>query len=209
MLYDALRAGTPNLHLVNLGCGGESTASMLTGGTPFDYRCGYGKSSQLEQAVSFLEEHAGRIAFVTIDIGANDLLATGGGGVPAIAQNLPTILDAVRDAAGPTVRIVGMNYYDPFVAAVWFETQSIAALQAEVASTAGLNDFLEGIYATFDMPVADVESAFQLHDFTLVDGTPLNVVRACQWTWMCAVGDIQANDDGYRVIAEAFLTVVS
>ncbi len=44
---------------------------------------------------------------MTIDIGPNDLFR--GGGVPAIAANLPVILVALRDAAGPGVPIVGMD----------------------------------------------------------------------------------------------------
>ena len=36
-------------------------------------------------------------------------------------------------------------------------------------------------------------------------GLPLNVQRACQWTWICDVGDIHANDAGYAVIAQAFV----
>ena len=35
-------------------------------------------------------------------------------------------------------------------------------------------------------------------------GLPLNVQRACEWTWMCSVGDIHANSEGYAVIARAF-----
>lgn len=102
-----------------------------------------------------------------------------------------------------------MNYYDPFVAPVWFQTQSLAALQAEVASTVAFNNLLEGIYGAFGVEVADVESAFSLTDLTLVGGTPVTVLRTCEWTWACAgppVGfDIHANTDGYGIIAEAFL----
>src|SRR5215472_5834825 len=57
-------------------------------------------------------------------------------------------------------------------------------------------------------PVADVTSAFSTSDFTLVDGIPLDVLRICQWTWMCAsppLGpDIHPNTAGYGVIAQAF-----
>jgi hypothetical protein len=57
-------------------------------------------------------------------------------------------------------------------------------------------------------PVADVESAFSVTDTTLVNGTPLDVLRECQWTWICApppLGpDIHVNAAGYGVIAQAF-----
>ena len=100
---------------------------------------------------------------MTIDIGGNDVIHEDGGGVPAIAVNLPVIL-ATLQAAAPGVPIVGMNYNDPFIPVVWFETQSLAALQAEVALTVGFNDFLESIYAAFGLEVADAESAFEVYE---------------------------------------------
>jgi lysophospholipase L1-like esterase len=156
VLYDLVRERTPNLHVKNFGCGGESTTSMIEGGFPFDYRCGYGPSSQLAEAVAFLQEHRGQVAFVTVDIGANDLFT---GGAAAIAVNLPVILAQVRAAAGPDVPIVGMNYYDPFVAPIWFSTHDLAAVAAEAASLRTFNDFVEGVYATAGVPVADADPA--------------------------------------------------
>jgi lysophospholipase L1-like esterase len=201
-LFKLTRGRYQQLREVKLGCGGETTVTLRFGGI-----CSYAAGSQLAEAVAFLQANAGRIAFVTIDIGANDVLHAGG--VPAIAANLPPILAALVAAAGPNVPIVGMNYYDPSIPPVWFQTQSLAALQAEVAAAVGFNDFLEGIYHGFGIDVADVESAFSLTDLTLVGGTPVNVLRACAWTWACAgppVGfDIHANKDGYGVIAQTFL----
>lgn len=153
--------------------------------------------------MAFLQENAGRIAFVTIDIGANDALS--GGGAAAVAQNLPPILTALRAAAGPGVPIIGMNYYDPFVAPVWFQTQSLAALQARVTASVALNDFLEGIYQAFGMRSPTSRAPSRSPMSGLVDGTPVNVLRACAWTWMCSAQDIHANSDGYGLIAEAFL----
>ncbi len=52
-------------------------------------------------------------------------------------------------------------------------------------------------------------SAFSTTDTTPVGGIPLDVLRICQWTWMCTTNpDIHANDDGYGVIAEAFEQVL-
>ena len=195
-LFKLVRHRYTQLREVKLGCGGETTITFRTGGI-----CTYAHGSQLADAVAFLEEHPGEVAFVTIDLGANDVLS--GGGVAAIGANLPPAL-AELIAAGPGVPIIGMNYYDPFLAPVWFQTMSLAALQAEVATTVGFNNFLEGIYGAFGLEVADVETAFSVTDLTLVGGTPVNVLRTCAWTWMCSVGDIHANTDGYGVMAEAF-----
>ena len=197
-LFKLVRHRYTQLREVKLGCGGESTVTFRTGGI-----CTYDHGSQLAEAVAFLQEHTGEVAFVTIDLGANDVLS--GGGVADIGANLPPALAALTAAAGTGVPIIGMNYYDPFLAPVWFQTQSLAALQAEAATTVGFNDFLESIYGAFGLEVADVETAFSVTDLTLVGGTPVNVLRTCAWTWMCSAGDIHANTVGYGVMAQAFL----
>ena len=154
--------------------------------------------------MSFLHAHQKFVALVTIDIGPNDLFR--GGGVPAITTNLPVILAALREAAGPGVPIIGMNFYDPFLAPVWFSNP--AGLGTEIAQAVGLNGVFDAIYATAGIPVADVETAFQTTVTTPIGGVPLNVLRICAWTWMCAPAplrpDIHANAAGYHVIALAF-----
>ena len=202
-LYAAERAKVPNLQLRNFGCGGETTQTMITGGTFFDTRCGYKTSPQLDQAVAFVQAHRGQIAFITIDIGGNDLIS--GGGVPAIAANLPVILDRLREAAGPGVPIAGMNYYDPFLAPAWFSAHDLTALQADVTNDVAVDGLFDSLYAAAGDPDADILTAFSTADLTIQPGgLPLNVARICQWTWMCSAGDIHANDAGYAVIAEAF-----
>lgn len=179
---------------------------MITPDLPFEGRnahnpCQYPHGSQLAEAVNFIHAHRQFVRLVTIDIGPNDLFR--GGGVPAIAANLPLILVALRDAAGPGVPIVGMNFYDPFLADVWFAQP--AGLPAEVASIVALNNFFDAIYAAAGDPVADVETAFSTTDATLVGGTPVDVLRICAWTWECSPAhDIHANATGYGVIAHAF-----
>ena len=199
-LFKLTRDRYVQLQEVKLGCGGETTTTLRFGGI-----CGYAEGTQLAEAVAFLEAHQGEIAFVTIDIGANDAF---GGEVAAIPANLPVILAELRSAAGLGVPIIGMNYYDPFLPGAW-EQGGLAGLQAEVAGLVGFDNLLEAIYGAFGVPVADVESAFSVTDFTMADGTPLNVLRECQWTWACAHApfgfDVHANSDGYGVIAEAFL----
>jgi lysophospholipase L1-like esterase len=214
-LYATLRADDPKLKHIRLGCGGESTTSMLEGsqlpslaascGPPSFYLHRYAHKTQLAEAVAFLRAHREFVRLVTIDIGANDALGPGGAG--EIAENLPTILAELRGAAGPDVPIVGMNYYGAFLPIAWAEG-GLPAVQANVAALVAFNDLLEGFYAAAGDSVADVESAFSATDVTLVGGVPRNVSLICQWTWMCAVGDVHANTAGYAVIAQAFLDVL-
>ena len=204
-LFKLVRDDHTQLREVKLGCGGESTVTFRFGGL-----CAYEHGSQLDEAVAFLQEHAGEVAFVTVDLGANDILS--GGGVPAVVTNLPVIMATLKAAAGSTP-IIGMNYYDPAIAAVWFQTGSVAAVEAQVAQSAALTGLLGVLYGFSETPVADVFGAFQSTNSTLVGGVPVNVQRLCQWTWVCAGEphgpDIHANSDGYGVIARAFLPHLS
>jgi lysophospholipase L1-like esterase len=210
-LAAALRTKMPTLRLVKLGCPGETTASMITPDLPFEGRnahnaCQYPHGSQLAEAVNFLHAHQRFVALVTIDIGPNDLFR--GGGVPAIGANLPVILAALREAAGPGVPILGMNFYDPRLAQSWLVTHpgDLGALAVEIANAVGFNNFIEALFAAAGDPVADVETAFRTTDTTLVGTTPRDVVLVCAWTWICGPEqNIHANATGYGVIAGAFL----
>jgi lysophospholipase L1-like esterase len=203
-LFKAVRGRYEQLQLVKLGCGGETTRTMVLGAV----WCGFPAGSQVAQAEAFLNVHRGEVAFVTIDVGANDTFEYGDQAVPTILTYLPQILGRLRAAAGPGVPIIGMTYYGVGLPEIWNATHNLGAVQGYVAQVVAFNDLLEGIYASAGDPVADVEGAFQVTDTTLVGGTPLNVLRECQWTWICAPPphgpDIHANSAGYGVIAEAF-----
>jgi len=214
-----------NLHLVKLGCPGETTTSMLTGaGSPCTYRQG----SQLAAAVAFIRAHRSAVVLITIDIGANNVdgCATSAGinqaciasGFAAAQSDLPKILGALRAAAGEGTVIAGMNYYDPFLADYLTGAAGQAVATQSVNLDVSFNSLLGASFGTFGIPVADVQTAFSTTDFTDtatlpgVGTVPLNVARICEWTWMCApspVGpDIHANQVGYQVIAVAFQQVI-
>src|SRR5947209_2339185 len=220
------------LKLIKLGCGGERTDTMMVGG-----KCQYGKDfrirysskrkgSQLSAAEHFLREHRGHIAFVTIDIGANNVdtcakagsvdLACINKGVAGIKADTPKTIKRLRRAAGNKVRIVAMNLYDPFLADYLDpSTRPIAtaslALAGQVNGTIRDASLHSGANA-----IADVFGAFQSADQTMVSykgqSVPRDVERICTLTWMCVpapVGpNIHANRDGYAVIARTFKPLV-
>lgn len=219
----ALRAVNHHLDYVNLGCPGETTTSMLDGGCPWPERY----TTQIGAATAFLAKHRDAKILVTLDIGANDIdsCASSTGidvtcltkGIATLGSNLPVILKDLRAAAGPRVTIVGMNYYDPFLAYWLTGTTGQAIATASVALAGAFNGVIGADYLFAGVPVADVSSAFDtsaLLPLVPFDGTevPLDVARICAWTWMCApapVGpNIHANDEGYRVIFHAFRAVL-
>jgi lysophospholipase L1-like esterase len=221
-VYAALRRGRPGLRLVKLGCPGETTRTMISGGI-----CRYQGGSQLASAVAFLRAHRGHVLLVTIDIGANDPEDCGAWqglsqlasclwpGIPRALGNLATIMTSLRAAAGPGVRFVGMSYYLPALA-VWRDGligRTVAWLLERLA--VGYDDLISGVYVSNGARVADVFGAFGTSDFggqVTVAGAgtlPHNVAMVCRLTWECANpprGPNQhPNQGGYAVIARAFL----
>jgi lysophospholipase L1-like esterase len=214
----------PNLRMVKLGCPGESTLTMMQGGI-----CPYPLGSQLAQAESFFLAHPGQVAFVTMNVGGNDIYGCADGGVVRqlcvrralrmVDQNLPQILAGLRGALGQGVPIVGASYYDAFLAA-WLSGPSgeMFARQTD-EMIVQLNELLLTLYTNAQLPVANVRDTFATTDF--VDLVPMppfglvpqNVFDICAWTWMCARAprgpNIHANPDGYEQIAVAFETALT
>jgi lysophospholipase L1-like esterase len=217
-LLEIARVGSPKLSLVKLGCPGETTTTLIDGGI-----CAYPHGSQLDEAVAFLHAHRQMVAFITVDIGANDFPCQEAQCVPAgaasIQANLPRILTALRAAAGPDVPIVGMTLYNPFLAAWLLGPDGQAfALYVGTPLMAFVNGLLRATFAASGVPVADIEAAFSSYDFATlvtlpgVGPVPINVAKICLWTWVCAPAplgpDNHANAAGYGAIAGAFADVL-
>lgn len=223
-LFALLRTRMPALSLTKLGCPGETTSTMINGGV-----CTYLEGNQLAAAVSFLQAHHGQAGLVTLDIGANDIdgcfilstVSIDPGCVTtalgSVASNLPRILTELRIAAGPNTLILAMNYYDPFLAA-WKllpPPNGPALAHASLQVATAFNGALETVYQTFDIPVADVASAYHISNFTLVPvvNLPVNVFLTLTWTWMGAPPpfgpNVHPNAAGYAVIAGAFAEKVA
>jgi lysophospholipase L1-like esterase len=219
-LFATLKTKDPSLTLVKLGCSGETTTSLMKGGV-----CTYDRaSSQLAAAETFLRAHRGKVRYLTLDIGGNDVqrCLVGGAinptcilqGAGTITTNLPQITARLRLAAGTGTRFTAMNYYDPFLAA-WLKGGDGHTLAVESALLSNvINSVESSIYTVAGFRVADVAAVFATNDFATqatlpgVGQVPLNVARICTWTYMCSKGDIHANPTGYQKIADTLAATI-
>lgn len=214
LLHKRVRGQIPGLKHVKLGCPGETTITMIVGGI-----CDYPSGSQLDEAVAFLLAHPSEVAFITINLGANDLLVCDptdpdidlcvAAQFLQVANNLPVSLATLQFVA-PGVPILGMNYYNANLGA-WVIPggplgEAIAELTTELIFL--FNDLiLDPVYGFFAIPVADVTAAFDTGDFSAEGNLPHNVRVICRLTWMCDPDrgpNIHANKNGYKVIARTF-----
>jgi lysophospholipase L1-like esterase len=221
VLWRRMGEQIPGLTLRNVGCRGETSRSMINGKHSL---CDYAAGSQLDAAVAFLEGHPGQVAFITVEVGANDLFerclrdtfrldgACTAELLPRLQTRLTHIIDALA-AAGPGVPIVAMTYYDPLLGLWGLVPGGRALARADQRVWAELNAALTTAYSDAEVTVADVAATFQIDEFTdtvVVPGRgelPVNVANTCRWTWFCSprfAGDPHANAIGYRKIAETF-----
>jgi lysophospholipase L1-like esterase len=202
-----------HLELVELGCSGETSTTLINGGI-----CEYpGATSQLDAAAKFLAAHRGQVRFGTVNIGSNDVescvgangvdTACVGAGLAALQANLPVITHALTADA----TFVGLTYYNPFLAS-WLSGPDGQALAMQSTQLLGaFNQIQVAAYTQAGYRIADVASAFRVNDFTDqvnlpgVGQVPVNVARTCELTWMCAAApvgpNIHPNALGYALIA--------
>jgi lysophospholipase L1-like esterase len=213
-ILDARSATFPGLQLSKLGRGGETSESML-----MSQKSG---PAQLEEAESLLR--SGRVVFVTIDIGANEVegCANGTGfdaacvkrGLASMRSSLPRIIQRLRAAGGTTVPIVGMNYYNSFLGRWVMGASGRALARASLPVERQINQTLATIYQSAGVPMADVASRFATTSFRVVrthryGRVPLAVANTCRWTWACVSrNDDHTNTAGYQVIANTVLPLL-
>jgi lysophospholipase L1-like esterase len=228
-LYSIEAARIPGLRLVKLGCGGETTTSLLTGhGNPDAVLLGCNRSggSQISAAERFLRAHRrrGEVALLTLDVGANDVVGCVSGstfhisciarGVEHIDANLPVTMRHLRRAAAAGVPMASMTLYDPFLQ-LWLTPENRSEALVVNGYAQNLNHELERLYRAGRFRIAHVDTAFATYDTsstTALTGqpqpVPVAVAELCRLTWMCAPApqgpDIHANRAGYGVIASAF-----
>ncbi len=213
--YPALTASRlgregPELTVENLGCSGETTGTLLEGG-----KCAFEEGSQLAQAEAWLEQNAGDVRLVTVDIGGNDLLrcatrqltvdqACVERGVRNVSRNLPEALERLRTAAGDDVPLLVLGYYNPWLAAGYLDEgrdQLAAAADAFTRLDDAIEEAATGAGATY----VPLDEAFALDDETPTTfggrEVPRNVAQVCALTYTCTAGDIHLTEEGAATVA--------
>jgi lysophospholipase L1-like esterase len=201
-----LKLGDPNLQVINDGCPGETTESFINGPCAYQLEfplhhpyVGGPTSSQLSDALAYLNAHPGAVNPITIDIGANDALgviettckreaACVVKEAPAlfahIAANLGLILADLRGAA-PHATIIVLGLYNPFG----------EKLAGGDTLTADLNEVMSQVAATVGARFADPLPAFN-------PPGALEEPTICLLTNMCTpLEDIHPTTLGYAVLA--------
>ncbi|NNN02106.1 MAG: SGNH/GDSL hydrolase family protein [Acidimicrobiaceae bacterium] len=211
---EAQRGVQLNLH--QIGCPGETMASMLTA---IDH-CFSRSDGQLKQAVDFLHAHRSDSGLVTIDLGFNDVRACltrptidhvcASSGVNAVSASMARVLATLRAAAGAKVQFVGLLVNDPFLAHYLNGPNGRSDSAFTLSTMVSLNKVLSSGFQRVGIPVADIAKAYKMTDQTLthlegVGVIPTNVAMVCQLTWMCKKSpwgpDDHPNNAGYLVIA--------
>jgi lysophospholipase L1-like esterase len=211
------------LKLVNFGCGGATTTSILKSkGCPKEDRALDGKkysTTQVAAAEKFLRTHRGQVALVTVSIGGNDVTSCAaqsdpvpcvGAATDSIKKNISKLTKRLRKAGGKKVRIVGTTYPDVILGKwVYAPVDQDLAKLSVVAFQSLVNPALETAYKAGKAKFVDVTKATgaygSLDETTTLApyGTiPVPVAKICELTWYCQFGDIHSKKSGYKVIAE-------
>ena len=213
--------------LVNQGCGGATTTSMLqqkgcAAAALAPGAANYPSQTQVQAAVAFIKGHRAQMGLVTVSIGGNDVdvclpksdplncVATN---MKGAVTNLKSIVRQLRRAGGPSLRIVGTTYPDVALGA-WVRTDIFGTngfSRATVSITAFdkyINPGLRKAYSSGHAKFVDVTratGAYGPFDTTTLGpyGTiPTPVAKVCKLTFFCSNVDIHMRTAGYGVIAK-------
>jgi lysophospholipase L1-like esterase len=226
--YAAVVAKATRLTLVNFGCGGATTTSLISSiGCPdvLPHTAGgvtYPTTTQEAAAVSFLSAHRGHVGLVTVSIGGNDVTACASQANPiscvttavaGIKTNVTSLAAALRAAAGPGVPLIGLTYPDVILGSYVYPTHPAAATAltlaklSVVAFKSLINPALSGAYASANGTLVDVTKATGAYvpltrtvRYRPYGTIPAAVASVCTLTWFCAQGNIHATTKGYTFV---------
>jgi lysophospholipase L1-like esterase len=228
--YTAVVAKTTRLKLVNFGCGGATTTSLVSSiGCPdvLPHTAGamsYPTTTQEAAAEAFLTAHRGHIGLITVSIGGNDVTSCAtqanpiycvSTAVTGIKNNVTALAQALRADAGPRVPLIGLTYPDVILGGYVYPTHPASASTISLANLsvtafkALINPALTKAYAAGGGTLVDVTKAtgayLPLTRTVRVRsyGTlPVAVANVCSLTWFCTQGNIHATTKGYTLIGK-------
>lgn len=211
--------------LVNFGCGGATTTSIIQsvgcpqallgpGATP------YPTQTQAAAAEAFLRSHRGHVGLITVSISGNDVTgcASVAKPIPCVAtavttikRNIGILLSGLRSAAGPTVPIIGTTYPDVILGLYLSKKASVRSL-AVLSVTAFkdlINPALKAEYSDVGGTLVDVTAATgaygpltQMTELAPYGRIPVPVAKVCELTFYCEWQNIHPRTAGYTVIAK-------
>jgi len=213
-----------NLVVVNFGCGGATSTSILqqVGCDPMATSLGgqtYPTQTQEQAAIAFINAHHGQIGLITISIGGNDFDACVNSNdaigcvstsMPQMKTNITTLASDLRAAAGPTVPMIATTYPD-VVLGMYVTTPpnpGFANLSL-IAFKSIINPDMVQAYTPSNVSFIDVTTATGA--YTPLKKTtklapygkiPVAVATVCKLTWFCERKDIHPKTAGYTFIAQ-------
>jgi lysophospholipase L1-like esterase len=219
------------LTLINYGCGGVTTTSLLEQKGCLPFLLGpkapdYSKQTQAAAAFAFLRAHRGSVGLVTVSIGGNDVAGCARSDDPTdclrskmttLSINLQMFLRELRAAAGPDVFIVGLTYPDVLLGGDVSEVplkQALAPKSIALFKTL-LNPTLKAGYDAIGATFIDVTAATgayipvgQSTTLAPYGKIPVAVAKVCELTYYCDEGDIHPRTAGYTLIANLIAQVL-
>ncbi len=215
-----------NLKVVNFGCAGATTKSLIeqvgcNRGALGPGAAPYPKQTQLAAATKFIKANRSKIALITVSIGGNDATACAksaepidcvGAATAGINKNVTVAAKALRAAAGPKPKIVGTAYPDVLLGA-WVNpggdgAKNLANLSV-IAFKSLFNPALKEAYKSGKGSFVDVTAATGAYGSMTVFETlapygsiPKPVADVCKISYYCDKGDIHLRTPGYRIIAK-------
>ncbi len=218
------RAKGYRLDLLNFGCGGATTTSVLqqvgcSVDNPGPDTTSYPTQTQAAAASRFISRHRGHIGLISVSIGGNDLLACDTAAqllscaksvLKVVKCNLTVLLAAVRNSAGPGVPIVGITYPDIFLGSYLSpdRSQKSLAMLSIIEFRKLLNPTLRAAYSSVGGYFVDVTKATgaytpfsQTTTYGHLGEIPVAVADVCALTYYCQLQDVHPTALGYSIIA--------
>jgi lysophospholipase L1-like esterase len=210
--------------LRNFACDGATTATVIEQKgcgltSPGPYSVHYAGQTQAAAADGFIAAHRGHVGLISVSLSGNDILGCTSASIivpcvtsalTTIRTNMATLLTGLRQAAGPTVPIVGITYPDVFLGLYPSKdaAQHNLAVQSVPVFRNLLNPALQALYSAVDASFVDVTAATgaytplsQTTTSSRYGTIPIAVAHVCTLTYYCQLQDVHPKTQGYAVIA--------